>query len=27
MTGARYALESWFFAPSNYPSDQVPVVF
>jgi hypothetical protein len=27
MTGPRYALESWFFAPSHYPSDQVPVVF
>jgi hypothetical protein len=27
MTGARYALEAWFFAPSKYPSDQVPVVF
>jgi hypothetical protein len=27
MTGVRYALESWFFAPSNYPSDQAPVVF
>jgi phytanoyl-CoA dioxygenase PhyH len=26
MTHSRYAVESWFFAPSHYPSDQVPVV-
>jgi hypothetical protein len=23
----RYAIESWFFAPSTYPSDQIPLVF
>jgi hypothetical protein len=23
----RYALESWFFAPSTYPGDQIPLVF
>jgi hypothetical protein len=27
MTDERYAIESWFFAPSRYPSDQLPVVF
>jgi hypothetical protein len=27
MTKERYAIESWFFAPSHYPVDQVPVVF
>lgn len=27
MTHERYAIESWFFAPSTYPHDQVPVVF
>ena len=27
MTNARYAVESWFFAPSHYPHDQVPVYF
>jgi hypothetical protein len=27
MTRDRYAIESWFFAPSTYPHDQVPVVF
>jgi len=27
MTRARYAVESWFFAPSTYPHDQVPIVF
>ena len=26
MTKRRYALESWFFAPSAYPADQVPIV-
>lgn len=26
MTRARYAIESWFFAPSAYPSDQTPIV-
>ena len=23
----RYAIESWFFAPSRYPDDQIPLVF
>jgi hypothetical protein len=27
MTRERYAIESWFFAPSTYPHDQVPIVF
>ncbi len=27
MSGARFAVESWFFAPSSYPTDQVPLVF
>ncbi len=27
MTRTRYAIESWFFAPSTYPHDQVPIVF
>lgn len=27
MTQTRYAIESWFFAPSKYPNDQVPLVF
>jgi hypothetical protein len=27
MTQDRYAIESWFFAPSTYPHDQVPIVF
>ena len=27
MTEPRYAIESWFFAPSRYPDDQVPLVF
>jgi hypothetical protein len=27
MTHERYAIESWFFAPSRYPHDQVPLVF
>lgn len=27
MTRPRYAIESWFFAPSTYPSDQIPLVF
>ena len=26
MTRRRYAIESWFFAPSAYPADQVPLV-
>ena len=27
MTRSRYAIESWFFAPSAYPLGNVPVVF
>lgn len=27
MTHERYAIESWFFAPSCYPADQVPIVY
>ncbi len=27
MTRSRYAVESWFFGPSHYPHDQVPVYF
>lgn len=27
MTEDRYALESWFFAPSTYPYPQVPIAF
>jgi hypothetical protein len=27
MTRERYAIESWFFAPSAYPDEQIPVVF
>jgi hypothetical protein len=27
MTHPRYAIESWFFAASRYPADQLPVVF
>ena len=27
LTTDRYAIESWFFAPSTYPSDQIPLVF
>ncbi len=26
MTRERYALESWFFAPSAFPADQIPLV-
>lgn len=26
MTDTRYAIESWFFAPSAYPDKQVPIV-
>ena len=26
MTDTRYAIESWFFAPSAYPEKQVPIV-
>jgi hypothetical protein len=27
MTVERYAIETWFFAPSHYPSPQVPLAF
>ena len=27
MTRPRYAIESWFFAPTGYPSGQVPLVW
>jgi hypothetical protein len=27
MTSERYAIESWFFAPSHYPDAQIPVTF
>lgn len=27
MARERYAIESWFFAPSHYPADQIPVTF
>jgi hypothetical protein len=27
MANERYAIESWFFAPSAYPRDQIPVAF
>lgn len=27
MTSDRFAIESWFFAPSTYPHDQVPILF
>ena len=27
MTKTRYAIESWFFAPSTYPSEQIPICF
>jgi hypothetical protein len=27
LTRDRYAIESWFFAPSTYPDDQIPLVF
>ena len=26
MTRERYAIETWFFAPSQYPHDQIPIV-
>jgi hypothetical protein len=26
MTSERYAIESWFFAPSTYPEGQIPLV-
>ncbi|MDZ7732372.1 MAG: hypothetical protein U5R31_04010 [Acidimicrobiia bacterium] len=27
MTRPRYAIESWFFAPSTYPEAQIPILF
>jgi hypothetical protein len=27
MAHERYAIESWFFAPSTYPDDQIPILF
>ena len=27
MTRDRYAIETWFFAPSVYPGDQIPFVW
>ena len=27
MTRERYAIETWFFAPSVYPGDQIPFVW
>ena len=27
MTRDRYTIESWFFAPSTYPDEQIPVMF
>ncbi|MEZ5167509.1 MAG: hypothetical protein R2695_13835 [Acidimicrobiales bacterium] len=27
MTKERYAIESWFFAPSAYPGGQIPVFY
>lgn len=27
MTRRRYALESWFFAPSSYPAGQLPILY
>lgn len=27
MTEDRYAIEMWFFAPSTYPRDQIPLLF
>lgn len=27
MTNDRFAIESWFFAPTDYPSTQVPIVW
>jgi hypothetical protein len=26
MRRERYAIESWFFAPSHYPREQIPIV-
>ena len=27
MTQTRWAIENWFFAPSTYPTDQIPILF
>lgn len=27
MTKTRYAIEMWFFAPSTYPTEQIPILF
>ncbi|MFT5201203.1 MAG: hypothetical protein ACI9C1_000572 [Candidatus Aldehydirespiratoraceae bacterium] len=27
MTATRYAIEMWFFAPSTYPTEQIPILF
>lgn len=27
MTATRYAMETWFFAPSTYPEGQIPLVY
>jgi hypothetical protein len=27
LRSERYAVETWFFAPSRYPADQVPIMF
>ena len=27
MTRERYAIETWFFAPSSYPEGQIPIVY
>jgi hypothetical protein len=27
MTNERYAIETWFFAPSTYPDHQIPILF
>jgi ectoine hydroxylase-related dioxygenase (phytanoyl-CoA dioxygenase family) len=27
MTRERYAIETWFFAPSLYPGGQIPLVY
>ena len=27
MTKTRYAIETWFFSPSTYPGDQIPILF
>ncbi|MCH7790239.1 MAG: hypothetical protein IH940_12500, partial [Acidobacteria bacterium] len=27
MSKTRYAIETWFFSPSTYPGDQIPILF